>query len=196
MSLVQASYMEELTGLDAELFPNSIMEIAEARAHELLGFLKLENKVKTYYIWSQSKLLELDEPLAVLSKIEQRFDAGAYTEVAAGEYKFLASNKLIVLTAPIAEDTEVKVSYSIGWTSSTLPALVKFFIALLAIDTLNKFKPGTIDTSVIDTKKIGDFMVKYHVDSSASGGSMSFSQSIDQLVVLIKQGTLEPGSTS
>lgn len=196
MVLVQAVYMEELTGLDAELFPNSIMEIAEARAHELLGFLKLESKIKTYYIWAQSKLLELDESFAIINKIEHRYDAGAYTEVVSTEYKFLADRKLIVLTAPIAEDTEVKVSYTIGWTSSTLPALVKFFIALLAIDTLNKFKPGTLDTSAIDTKKIGDFMIKYHIESSASGGPMSFHQSIDQLVILIKQGTFEPGSIS
>lgn len=196
MSLVQASYMEELTGQDAELFPSSIMEIAESRAHALLGFLKVEAKVKTYYIWSATTLLELDEPLATISKIEYRSDAGAYTEVASTGYKFLADRKLIVLTASVPEDAEVKVAYSIGWTSSTLPALVKFFIALLAIDTLNKFKPGTIDTNLIDTKKIGDFMVKYHFDSVTSGGTMSFNQSIDQLVILIKQGTLEPGSTA
>lgn len=197
MSLMQASYMAELTGLAPELFPNSILELAEARAHNLLGFLRSETKTKTYYMWAPSTLLELDESFATVTKVEYRADVGDYTELLATEFKFLADRKLIVMTTSIPESSEAKVTYTIGWTVTTLPALVKFFIAVLVIDTLNKFKPGTVDTSLIDTKKIGDYMIKYHIDSSAtSGTNSSYGQSIEQLVILIKQGSLEPGSTS
>ena len=190
--LLQASYLEELTGQESELFPYSILELSEARAKALLGFLAVETKVKSFYLFQQSKMLELDEPFTAITKIEYRYDAADYTELttAAEEYKVLADRKLIVLTAPISEDGEVKITYTVGWTSATLPAIVKFFISLIAIDTLNKFKPGTINTSTIDTTKIGDYMVKYHVSGSVS--DMSFDNIINQLALLIKQGTSEP----
>jgi len=190
--LLQASYLEELTGQESELFPYSILELSEARAKALLGFLAVETKVKSFYLFQQSKMLELDEPFTAITKIEYRYSAADYTELttAAEEYKVLADRKLIVLTAPISEDGEVKITYTVGWTSATLPAIVKFFISLIAIDTLNKFKPGTINTSTIDTTKIGDYMVKYHVSGSVS--DMSFDNIINQLALLIKQGTSEP----
>jgi hypothetical protein len=190
--LLQASYLEELTGQESELFPYSILELSEARAKALLGFLAAETKIKSFYMFQQSKMLELDEPFTAISKIEYRYDAGDFTELvfADEEYKVLADRKLIVLTAPISEDGEVKITYTVGWTSATLPAIVKFFISLIAIDTLNKFKPGTINTSTIDTTKIGDYMVKYHVSGSVS--DMSFDDIINQLALLIKQGNSEP----
>lgn len=198
--LLQASYLEELTGQESDLFPHSILELAEARAKALLGYLAVETKMKTFYLFQQTKLLNMDVSNASISKIEYRTDNGDYTElivdedVSTYEYKYITDKGLIVLETPLVEDTEVKVTYSIGWTAMTLPAVVKFLIALIAIDTLNKFKPGTINTSAIDTTKIGDYMVKYRV-SGTSDSSMSFDSVVDQLVLLIQQGTSEPHST-
>lgn len=192
MSLIQSSYMEELTGISSDIFSPAIISLAEAKAKEMLGFYELEeDKEKAFYLFSSTKVIDFDELGATIIKIEHRASVGDYTELVEDtDFRYIAPKKLIILEANLPEDTEVKVTFDIGWTMETIPAIAKFLVALLTIDTLNKFQPGTITTNEIDTKKLGDYMVKYHFGSGESS-TFSIEQTIDYLATLIKSGSYE-----
>lgn len=194
MSLICTSFLHDLTGLDAETFTPSIIAMAEARAKGLLGFLAVETKVKTIYVYSQSKFLDLDELCNSVSKVEYRMTSGDFTEVETTAYRFIAEKRLILLDSPMLEDSEVQITLSRGWSQATMPLLVKFFLSILTLDTLDKFQPGSYITSEIDTKKIGDYMIKYKVSGNDMSSKLSTEQLLDQLVCMIKQGSFEPTS--
>lgn len=194
MGLICTSFLKDLTGLPAETFTPSIIAMAEARAKGYLGFLEEETYEKNIYVYSRSKFLDLDEMCSAVSKIEYRFTAGDYVELDDTSYRFLIGKRLIILDSPMEEDTEVLITCTRGWTQVTMPLLVKFFLSILALDTLDKFQPGSYITSEIDTKKIGDYMIKYKVTGGDDASKLSTEQLLDQLVCMIKQGSFEPTS--
>lgn len=191
MTLLDVKYISDLTGLDVELILPAYLELAEAKVKELLGYLKEEERVKTYIIFNPTKLLSLDEPNATDLSIQTRMSSGDFTVTAEDTYRFVSDRGIILFDGQIAEDTEVQVTYTLGWTRATIPQLVKLLIALVTIDIIDHFKPGTVNDSDIKSKKIGDYTVTYSDNKTAQ--KLAYSRDdIEHLVTLIKQGTFEP----
>lgn len=179
-----ASYLSGLTGLAESLFTTDIINLAEAKAKSLLGFLEEEERVKTLLLFEASKYLDLEEPATEVSKIEYRYSSGDFTEVE--DYRFLPQKKLVILDAELDEDAEIQVTMSLGWDADACPDLVMQLLSLVALDVLNTFKPGTFSTSTIESKKIGDYTIKYKVSESEMASNLS--TTISELVSLVKNG--------
>lgn len=195
MSLVDISFVSELLEMDrTDLSPHYI-DLAEAKAKELIGYLEQETKSKSFYIFNPSKILNLDEKGATVESVGYRASASVdYTLLDEDTYRYLSDRGLILLNADMAEDSEVQVSFKIGWTRNTLPKIVKLLIVLLTIEVLNQFKPGTIIQSEIKQKKIGDYTITYATEDNGLVGDSYSVRDIDRLVLLIKQGTFESTS--
>lgn len=194
MSLVDISFVTELLDVESQDISSHYIDLAEAKAKELIGYLEVVTKKKSFYIFNATTFVNLDEPNAILEEISYRSAGGAdYTVIAENTYRFLVDKGLIVFNAAQPEDSEVLVEYTIGWTRNTLPKIVKLLIVLLTVEVLNQFKPGTVVQSEIKSKKIGDYTITYASDNSGKVQEYSI-KDIDKLVTLIKQGTFESTS--
>jgi hypothetical protein len=194
MSLVDISFVAELLEVESDELSHHYIDLAEANAKGLIGYLAEELKDKSFYIFTSSKIVNLDECNAVIEKVKYRVSASSdYTEVAEDSFRYLPDKGLILLDAALPEDAECVISFKIGWTRNTLPKIVKLLIVLLTIEVLNKFKPGTVVQSEIKSKKIGDYTITYATDNKVDAQVYSI-RDIDRLVILIKQGTNESTS--
>ena len=193
--LIDAEYIEMMTGLEAESFTEEILVLAEAKAKQMIGFLIQEIKTKPFYIYNSTYLLNLNEPTAVVTEVKLREAPGDYTVVDANEYRYV--DGIIKFERMIYEDSDVVVTYNLGWTTVNLPELVKLLLVYISLDVLNSLQPGAFQTSDIESKKIGDYSIKYHISTNEDkGDESSFYQRMDKLVALIKQGSFESGATN
>lgn len=190
MALINTAYIEELTGFPACDIAPAIVDLAESRVKAELGYLRQETKEKIIYCFNAGTMFYLEDTGAVVTKVETRVASGDYTEQTSG-WRHVAALGAIIFDGPLAEGTELKITFSIGWTMTTLPTLVKFLLALVTIETLNKFQPGAINLNTVESKRLGDYAVKYNI-STNSESELTFDELVDKLVILIKQGTFEP----
>jgi len=194
--LIDAEYIEMMTGLEAETFTEEILVLAEAKAKQMIGFLAQETKTKTYFIYNDTHLLNLNEPTAVITEIKFRTAPGDYTVLSDTTYRYV--DGIIKFETLMYTDSDIVVTYQLGWTISNLPELVKLLLVYISLDVLNSLQPGSFQTSEIESKKIGDYSIKYHITTNNEdrGEESSFYQRMDKLVALIKQGSFESGATN
>lgn len=194
--LIDAEYIEMMTGLEAETFTEEILVLAEAKAKQMIGFLAQETKTKTYFIYNDTHLLNLNEPTAVITEIKFRTAPGDYTVLSDTTYRYV--DGIIKFETLMYTDSDIVVTYQLGWTTSNLPELVKLLLVYISLDVLNSLQPGSFQTSEIESKKIGDYSIKYHITTNNEdrGEESSFYQRMDKLVALIKQGSFESGATN
>ena len=194
--LIDAEYIEMMTGLEAETFTEEILVLAEAKAKQMIGFLAQETKTKTYFIYNDTYLLNLNEPTAVITEIKFRTAPGDYTVLSDTTYRYV--DGIIKFETLMYTDSDIVVTYQLGWTISNLPELVKLLLVYISLDVLNSLQPGSFQTSEIESKKIGDYSIKYHITTNNEdrGEESSFYQRMDKLVALIKQGSFESGATN
>jgi len=193
--LIDAEYIEMMTGLEAETFTEEILVLAEAKAKQMIGFLAQETKTKTYFIYNDTYLLNLNEPTAVITEIKFRTAPGDYTVLSDTTYRYV--DGIIKFETLMYTDSDIVVTYQLGWTISNLPELVKLLLVYISLDVLNSLQPGSFQTSEIESKKIGDYSIKYHITTNEDRGEeSSFYQRMDKLVALIKQGSFESGATN
>ena len=192
--IVDAEYIEMLTGIQAECFTEEILLLSEAKARQLLGYLFTETRVKDFYIYTTTRMLNLPEIPSSITKIEFRNVPGDYSEITPTQYRLIDQTLRFELI--LNEDADVKITYTVGWDSAEIPDLVRLSIVYICLDTLNSLKPGTVQINEIDSYRIGDYSVKYHFNASSTNPDVmpdTLSLRIDKVVVLIKQGSYEPG---
>ena len=189
--LIDGPYIEAMTGIDELNFTGDMLSVCEAKAKELLGYLSSIEKIKTVYLLNDTQILTLEDTPTEVSKVRIKAAGQGWVDKTVDVDYYLVNNSIIFLSPEYADEI-VEVTYTVGWDSDNVPELVKLFLVYLNLDLLNSMKPGTVTTTMVDSKKIGDYSIKYHF-STLDEQSNSFAVRINELVVLIKQGGLEPG---
>ena len=188
--LIDATYIEALTGIAADKISEEVLMVAHATAKQMLGYLEEEEVLKTFYTFTPQLIFSLDDIEGTIEKVEFRVSSeGEFQEIV--NYRHIASRGLLIFDAAVAESTEVQLTITRGWTAETVTDMVKYFITLLSVRTLSQFDPGLVDIDAISTRRIGDFSVTYANDYLASESLISEAH-LAAIVVLIKQGVSEP----
>jgi len=193
--LITEDTCEELTGISADYFTTDLLRMAQDRAKTMLGGLYEVEKTKTLFSYRSQAFFNLDELEPNVTAVATRGPgATEFTEVDEDLYRFVADQKLLVFSSVVAEDTEVQITYTVGWTAENLPNLVKLLLALVSLDVLNQLRPGIVSSGEVVQKTLGDYSVRYQIPTLTQVSGDRATQ-IDTLVTLIKQGPLEPGGS-
>ncbi len=186
--IVTAAEIYSLTGVAASYFTDTLLEYVEAIVEGRVGFLQTAEYTKEFYLQVPTSVLYLSENTGLtVTKVEYKTKGGEYEELTTvDDYDtVLEQNGQIIFVSEQAEGTTIKVTGKKGWT--TTPTMVKLLIIFTALDLLNNLHPGTVDFGIA-AKTLAQFSVKYAISEDRTIGAI-----IDHLVVLIKQGEIEPG---
>lgn len=188
MALITLSDITTITGLtDSAL--ESLIPYAEAQAKAMLGFLEEETKTQEFYIYEKTDVLRLDVyPISSVESIAYKSSASSTEETFdTDEYRVIESEGLIIFDSDIPEDYTVKVTFKIGWTSSTVTDLVKLFLVVLTVNQYYSLRPDkAISSQTIVSEKIGDYAVKYANVKASKFKSLD--EWADYLCMLVKKG--------
>lgn len=186
--IITASEIYSLTGIAAANFTDTLLEYVEAIVESRIGFLKSADYTKEFYLQVPTSVIYLNENVGLtVTKVEYKTLGGTYSDLTiVTDYDtVLEQNGQLVFVSEQAEGTTIRVTGKKGW--STTPTMVKLLIIFTALDLLNNLHPGTVDFGVV-SKTLAQFSVKYAISEDRTIGAI-----INDLIVLIKQGELEPG---
>ena len=184
--LITTSDIEIITGLNNDTLA-SLIPYAQAQARAALGFLEEETKTEYFYIEEDTSKLQLEHfPITSILSITYTTSSDS-DEEDIDDYRSILSKGLIILDSPVYEGYLVKVTYTVGWTPTTIPDLVKVLIAVMAVNHYYSLYPERqLTSNVIVQEKIGDYMVKY--SGYVKGTFKSLDEWIEYLINLIKNG--------
>lgn len=196
MSLITLSDITVITGL-SDLDFEGLIPYAEAQAEAKIGFLNKETKTKTIYVWDSTDTLKLEHsPINSVSSITYQSSASSDEETfETDEYRVIADEGFIIFDSQLYEGYTVKVTYEVGWDSSSVTNILKLFLVALTINLFYSLRPEeTTHSQILIEEKIGDYAKRYA--NIRSTEIKSLDQWVDYLATLVTKGDNNPEARS